>query len=308
MSLIDKFRPQKWEDVIGQDHIVKVLQKVAEHPNDYPKNFIFNGGFGTGKTTCARLFQKSLPNSFLLELDVSEVGNIESMKDIKATIDHVFSFSSDYRFIIFDEIQEASKKSQSLLLKTLEDNLGVNLFFIFCTTDKSKIIDTIRSRCIELDFKLIGTDDITKTLVRIIGEEKIVINEHDLDLIVRKANGHLRNAISYLDKYNLDPDNFKYLMLDSTDALKKYIFDVDKGNVNDIMAYPVSVLSSDLNYLMSVVIQRKIDTQSIYCVRLLELYMKYKHSIDSVEDVISVLNILRKITFTELKNERTKVS
>ena len=184
----------------------------------------------------------------------------------------------------------------------------MNLFFIFCTTDKSKIIDTIRSRCIELDFKLIGTDDITKTLVRIIGEEKIVINEHDLDLIVRKANGHLRNAISYLDKYNLDPDNFKYLMLDSTDALKKYIFDVDKGNVNDIMAYPVSVLSSDLNYLMSVVIQRKIDTQSIYCVRLLELYMKYKHSIDSVEDVISVLNILRKITFTELKNERTKVS
>ena len=299
-SLIDRYRPSTFEEVIGQEHIVTILKKIAEHPNNYPKNFIFNGGFGTGKTTCARLFQKNLKNSTILELDVSEVGNMEDMKSIKATIDNVFSYSSDYRVLIFDEIQESSKKAQSLLLKTLEDNLGVNLFFIFCTTDKSRIIDTIRSRCIELDFKMIAHDDILKHLRSIIEKEAIVIDEPNLALIVRKSKGHLRNAINYLDKYNLAPEDFKVLVMDSTEVLSRYLFNVDKGNIDEIASYPVSVLAEDLNYLISTVISKKIDTHFLYCRELLEVYCKYKNVVESAEDIAGVLMILRKLSFNSV--------
>jgi len=220
-ALIDKYSPVNWDDIVGQDWIVKFFKSIIQNPEKFPRNFILNGARGTGKTSIARIFVNELNKkykSFSYEFDVS-ILNKDSIKDIKDRIDNVFSFSNDYRILIFDEIQTSSSSAQSVFLKTLENNIfddkiDRKIYFFFLTTDSSKIIDTIHSRCIELDFLLISDEDIEKRLKYIIEKENIQITDEKIKKIIELSEGHLREAIILLDKYLIVGENFNNFIMD----------------------------------------------------------------------------------------------
>ena len=298
--LTDKYRPSKFDEIVGQKHIIPVMKDVISNPDKYPKNFIFSGPWGTGKSTLCRSFANEIPNSHYYEYDVSIVGNVESMKDVKSMIDNVFTFSKDYRIVVFDEIQEASKKAQAVLLKTLEDNMDSKIFFIFATTEKSKIIDTIRSRCIEFDFHLISPDEMKEYLKAIISLEGITVPEVIQEKIIEKASGHMRDALNLLDKFLITKENFLQVIEDSTDHLYDYLFK-NKENIAILLQYPSTILVKDLNFMMKKYVTENISKDYHNVVNLFELYMKYKNQITTLEDVVAVLSILKRFVFTTIK-------
>lgn len=305
-ALVDKYRPDNFADVIGQQHIIKILTNILKDPNKYPSAIILNGPFGVGKTTIARIFATELSKirkSHIYEFDGSIIGNKESLKDIKNRIDSVFKFSKDFRVLIFDEMHRTLKISQDLFLKTLEDNIidgssVRNIYFFFVTTDSSKFIDTLKSRCIELNFYLISNEDIFNRIKYISEKENININENDINRIVDSSKGHLRDAIINLDVYSISKENFNELLFNTQRMLYDFIF---KGidNIKKISIVPVNILIVDLNTIVLKYVDHTLDNNFFETLQFLELYFKYKNYISTIEDFTAVIKILSK--FNKLK-------
>jgi DNA polymerase III gamma/tau subunit len=310
-ELLDKYNPNTWDELVGQDHIVSYFKKIIKEPLKYPHNYILNGGYGTGKTSTANIFYnelKKVKNTFKYDFDASVIGNKEDMKNIKSVIDNIFIFSQDFRVIIFDEIQEASKSSQSLFLKTLENKNSdylkdKNLYFFFLTTDSSRLIPTIISRCIELNFLFISSDDVRKRINQITEIEQIFIDERSVNLIIEKCEGHLRDAIKLLNVYMIMKDEFKNIICNTQKIIYEYMF-TDNKTINDIKIFPVNILIKDLNKLFTKIINRNIDESFLNIIQLFELYMKYKNYVTTIDDFISVMNILKK--FISMKGQTFK--
>ena len=301
MSLVDIYAPKKWDELIGQNHIVKFLKTLINDPDKYPKNIIFNGPFGTGKTSTVRIFSSELnkiKNTKYYEFDLAVIGNKDALKEIKKRIDNLYKYSKDYIILVFDEIQQANKAAQSVFMKTLEDNILDdnsirNIFFFFLTTDSSKIIDTISSRCIDLNFLYISYDDIKKRLLDIIEKEKINISNDHLDKIIDLSEGHLRDAIKLIDKYIISGKNFKELFFDLRNLLYNYIF-TDTVDINNIVIFPVNVLLRDLGKVVLKYVDLNVDKDYINVLNFLSLYMKYKNYIDKIEEFVTVIKLLKK--------------
>lgn len=305
-SLVDKYIPTTWEDLVGQTSIIKFFKNVIQNPSKFPKNFILNGSRGTGKTSSSRIFVNDLNKKMKTasyEYDVSII-NKEFVKEIKDRIDNQFSFSKDYRVLIFDEIQTANVASQSVFLKTLEnnildDNSDRNIYFLFLTTDSSKIINPIKSRCIQLNFLLLNNEDIKKRLRQIINLEGIVITEETLTSIAELSEGHMRDAIILLDTYLIMGDDFKANMLDSKSLLYDFIF-INKSLLESIIIFPVNTLIKDLNKIILKYVEDTIDKDFMFVVQFFKLYIQYKYYIKSIEDFMSVIKILQKF----IKNKK----
>jgi DNA polymerase III subunit gamma/tau len=298
MYLVDKYRPTTFDEVVGQDHVIKILKKIIQNPENFPKNFIFCGEYGTGKTTISRVFGKILTNDlYVKEYDMRVLGNVESMKDLKNFIDNVLKFKKEKAVLIFNEIQTASSGAQDFFLDTLEDNKDKNTYFIFTTTNVEKMLDTVRSRCAyEFAFKLIQPELIKEHILKICKLENIEINDEAINLIIKKSKRHMRDAINLIDLYKIDPDMFKETIMDTTELLDNYIFK-GKEIINEITSYPVNNLKEDLSVLISDYIQS--DGNLMFKIMLFENYMKYKNYVDCIEDFIAVINILKKIYRTK---------
>ena len=302
MELCDKYSPKTWDDLIGQDRVINIFKNIIKFPNKFPKNLILNGAFGTGKTSSARIFASELnkiKHTRTYEFDLTSIGNKNELKEIKSRIDNMYKHTRDYLVLIFDEIQEASSQAQSLFMKTLEDNIkddntDRNIYFLFVTTDSSKLIDTLVSRCIELNFCFISPKDIRTRLDYIIQEEKINITDKYIEKIIDLSEGHLRNAIKLLNKYLLAGDNIDNIFFDTQKILKDYIFSKDVVNINNIVIYPVNILVRDLNKVIIKYIDSNIDNNYMRVLKLMEIFFKFRNYINSIEDFISVIKILKK--------------
>ena len=305
-ALVDKYRPSNFDSIVGQQHIIKILKNILKDPNRYPSSVILNGPFGVGKTTIARIFAKELSKirkSHIYEFDGSIIRNKDSVEDIKKRIDGVFKFSNDFRVLIFDEMQRVLNATQALFLKTLEDNiiddcLDRNIYFFFVTTDSSKLIPPIRSRCMELNFYLILKEDIFNRIKYISEKENIDITESDINRIADLSKGHLRDAIINLDIYNISKESFNELLFNTQKMLYDFIF---KGvdNIKKISIIPVNILIVDLNTIMLKYIDYNLNNNFFETLQFLELYFKYKNYISTIEDFIAVIKILNK--FNKLK-------
>lgn len=310
MTLNDKYRPDSWNNLVGQEHIIDFFTSLLKNPKKYPTSFILNGPYGIGKTSCARIFYNELNKIFkskYIEYDLSVIGNKESLKDVKFYIDNLLKFTKDYKVIVFDEVQETSSQAQSLFMKTLEDNFVYddqlrNIYFFFVTTNSDKLIDTIISRCVELNFNLISKKILIERLKYICDEENIKIKENELNKIIEYSRGHLRDALKLLDVYLINGELFNLTTCDIQNLLNGYLFD-DIVDIDKIIIKPVNKLINDFNLVVLKYVEKNIDKKYFEVLKFMELYLKYKNNIICIEDFISVLKILKKF-IVSLRNKK----
>jgi len=215
-----KWRPQRFEDVVGQEHITSTLKNAIKE-NRIAHAYLFTGPRGVGKTTTARILAKtlncenrndsepcnecemckSIQNSQLIdiiEIDGASNRGIDEIRTLRDSVKYSPS-RGKYKVYIIDEVHMLTRESFNAFLKTLEEP-PEHIIFIFATTDVHKVPLTIISRCQRYDFRRIQLDKIKETLKKIADEEKIKIDDKTLTIIAKKADGALRDAESYFDQ------------------------------------------------------------------------------------------------------------
>ena len=218
-ALYRKWRPQRFEDVVGQRAIVTALKNQIT-ANRVGHAYLFTGVRGTGKTTCAKIFAKAvnclhpvngdpcgeceickgIDNGSILdvvEMDAASNNGVDDIRDLRDETAYTPS-ACKYKVYIIDEVHMLSTAAFNALLKTLEEP-PAHVIFILATTEIQKVPATILSRCQRYDFTRIGPEDIARRVEYIAGEEKLELSPDGADLIARLADGALRDALSILD-------------------------------------------------------------------------------------------------------------
>lgn len=203
-SLAIKYRPTTFDDVVEQGSIKIILRQQLD--NDETKNaYLFCGGAGTGKTTCARIFANEI-NRFQgnpIEMDAASNSSVDDVREIIQQA-KTKSLDSEYKVFIIDECHSLSNTAWQALLKLIEEPPAKSIF-IFCTTDPQKIPKTILSRVQRYDFQRISHDGIMNRLFNILENESELMPEIDweataVDYIAKIADGGMRDAITLMDK------------------------------------------------------------------------------------------------------------
>ena len=218
-ALYRKWRPQRFEDVVGQRAIVTALKNQIT-AGRVGHAYLFTGVRGTGKTTCAKIFAKAvnclhpeggdpcgkceickgIDNGSLLdvvEMDAASNNGVDDIRDLRDETAYTPS-ACQYKVYIIDEVLMLSTAAFNALLKTLEEP-PAHVIFILATTEIQKVPATILSRCQRYDFTRIGPEDIARRVEYIAGEEKLELTSDGAELIARLADGALRDALSILD-------------------------------------------------------------------------------------------------------------
>jgi DNA polymerase-3 subunit gamma/tau len=203
-----KYRPQIFEDVIGQQAITNTLDNAIKN-NHLAQALLFTGPRGVGKTTCARILAKKINQASggdleedfafnIFELDAASNNSVDDIRNLNEQV-RIPPQTGKYKVYIIDEVHMLSQAAFNAFLKTLEEP-PAHAIFILATTEKHKIIPTILSRCQIFDFKRIGVLDTKKYLEKIAVQEHIDAEDDALHIIAQKADGALRDALSIFDR------------------------------------------------------------------------------------------------------------
>jgi DNA polymerase-3 subunit gamma/tau len=218
--LARKYRPQRFSDVVGQEHVTQTLANAIKK-NRIAHAYLFAGPRGTGKTTIARIFAKCLnctggPKAEfddndprcreiaegrsldVLEIDGASNRGIEEVRELRDTVKYAPA-TSKFKIYIIDEVHMLTKEAFNALLKTLEEP-PAHVKFMFATTEPEKVLPTILSRCQRFDLRRIPAALIVKHLAQIAELEKVKVDEAALYAIARGAEGCMRDAESTLDQ------------------------------------------------------------------------------------------------------------
>jgi DNA polymerase-3 subunit gamma/tau len=220
LVLARKWRPQNFQDLIGQEHVSQTLKNAID-TDRVAHAFLFTGARGVGKTSAARIFAKALncihgPTATpcnvcpacleitngtsvdVFEIDGASNNGVDEVRELRENIKYLPS-SSRYKLFIIDEVHMLSNSAFNALLKTLEEP-PPHVKFIFATTEPHKVPITILSRCQRFDFKRIPLPQLLERLRYIIDQEQVAMSTEALMLVARKGDGSMRDALSTLDQ------------------------------------------------------------------------------------------------------------
>ena len=280
-ALYRKYRPQTFNDIVGQNHIVSVLKNAIDK-NQISHAYLFYGSRGTGKTSIAKIFANEVnsnevyqkENVDIIEIDAASNNGVDEVRDIKEAIKFLPT-EGKYKVYIIDEVHMLTTAAFNALLKTLEEP-PAHVIFILATTEIHKIPATILSRCQRFEFKNLSQDQLIDRLRYIAKEENLVIEEAAIEKIATLAKGGLRDAISILDQVS----NY------AEEISLNHILEVTSSiSEDDILEFYRSLLQGDV-------------TKSL---------LKYNEFVSQAKDTKLLLNDLINVTrdivvFKNLKN------
>ncbi len=342
-----KWRPQKFSEVVGQEHITATL-KNAINTNRIAHAYLFTGPRGVGKTTTARILAKSLNclnpkdaepcnecemcksirdnQSFdIIEIDGASNRGIDEIRTLRESVKYAPT-RGKFKVYIIDEVHMLTRESFNAFLKTLEEPPG-HTIFIFATTDVHKVPLTIISRCQRFDFRRIQLNTIKELLGKIAKEENIEIDDKTLTIISKKADGALRDAESYFDQVvsfcgnKIDPttvshmlnlvDDELYFMISDAVLTKQFktVFEVTKLLFENGWDFVdfIDGLTEHFRNILTVILTER--TELIETAEVYrEKYLNYLYKFTE-GDLLRLLNFLNK-TQQELRysqNQKLKV-
>lgn len=200
----EKYRPSKFEDIVGQEEIIKRVKNLTNSLNI--PHMLFAGPAGTGKSTLAIIVAKDLFKEYwrenYLELNASDARGIDVIRQEVKNFARTKSLGSvPFKIIFLDEADALTREAQQALRRTMENFTGTCRFVLSCNYS-SKIIDPIQSRCVVFRFKLLEKKDVDKVIRRISENEKITIDEKALNVLYEGSEGDCRRAINLLQASN----------------------------------------------------------------------------------------------------------
>ncbi len=328
-ALYRKYRPKNFEDVVGQDFVIKTL-KNSITCNKVSHAYLFYGPRGIGKTTIAKIFAravncehskdgnpcencsactKSKDNQTvdIIEIDAASNNGVDEIREIKSKANIVPS-DLKYKVYIIDEVHMLTSGAFNALLKTLEEP-PKHVIFILATTDPQKVSETIVSRCQCYSFKRITEKKIVEKLDQICEKEKIDINEEVLKQIALSSNGGLRDSISSLDKiasYKQDLINMEdYLEINdmvSSQEIENFIDVILSGNIKKFILMFNQYYCNGKNLI-------EIINQSIYYLRniMMDYYLENKPLKFRIESYQFLIDLLNEKMFDIKKSSNPKI-
>ena len=219
VALYRKYRPKRFEDVIGQEHITRTLQNQIEH-DQIGHAYLFTGTRGTGKTSVAKIFAKAVnclhpihgsacgecenckrleqENDInIIEIDAASNNKVDDIRQIREKV-RFMPVGAKYKVYIVDEVHMLSDSAFNALLKTLEEPPPY-VIFILATTEVHKLPQTILSRCVRFDFRLVSVEELSRHLAKVFDKESIKYDEESLKIIASAGEGSVRDTLSIAD-------------------------------------------------------------------------------------------------------------
>ena len=260
LALYRKYRPDNFDDVVGQDKVVKVIEHAIE-ANRISHAYLFSGPRGTGKTTTAKIIARMVNctnlvdgkpcgvceccknifnNNDVVEIDAASNNGVDEIRELRDKVNLVPTLAK-YKVYIIDEVHMLTVQAFNALLKTLEEPPS-HVIFILATTEPHKIPLTIASRCQKFQFSKVSDDQIVNRLRQIVGNENVQITDDALYEIARLSDGGMRDAINFLDQLISYKDS--EITIDdvyqvngsvSYDDIYKFIVDINAGNKSEII-------------------------------------------------------------------------
>ncbi|MBL7665455.1 MAG: DNA polymerase III subunit gamma/tau [Bacteriovoracaceae bacterium] len=319
--LARKWRPKRFQDVIGQSHITRTLQNAITH-NKIAHAYLFTGTRGVGKTSLARIFAKSLLcekpqtdgnpclkcnscQSFetsvsmdFIEIDGASNNGVENIRDLIDNAQYLPT-KGKYKVYVIDEVHMLSLSAFNALLKTLEEP-PAHVIFVLATTEPEKLIETVLSRCQKMDFKNVKSLDTEKHIREIAKTENIKFeSDYVLKTLIHQANGSMRDALSLLDQVlGLSTNNtvgeeqlLQSLGIAKTSAVREICSKILLGNFKQVNEVYKNVISENIEL-------------KVFCQQILDQFYELIQKIDDVKSVYAENLVengsLRDISVSEL--------
>ncbi len=333
-ALYRKFRPLKFEDMVGQEHITKTLKNQIM-AGRVGHAYLLNGGRGTGKTTTAKILARAvnclnpqngepcneceickaaLAGSLtdIVEMDAASNNSVDDIRAIRDEVNFLPTLAK-YRVYIIDEVHMLSAGAFNALLKTLEEP-PAHVKFILATTEPQKLPATILSRCQRFDFKKISNEDISKRLKYVCDESKIEITKEALSIISVLAEGAMRDALSILERClqegneKIDEDLVKDLVgIPKLTFISKIVEAVIEKDIETTIKTVEEIMAQgkDLNNLLWELIKYTKDILVWKTTGKLDIYSKEElKQISEISEKVSKEKLLKIIyTLSELEND-----
>lgn len=321
-----KYRPKNFDELVGQDSIKDVLVNSIKL-NKIAHAYIFTGPRGTGKTSTAKIFAKTLNcinningvscdccemcNSYnesadIIEIDAASNNGVEEIRSLRDSV-KIAPYNSKYKVYIIDEVHMLSNSAWNAFLKTLEEPPS-HVIFILATTEINKIPDTVMSRCQRFDFSKIPENLMISQLSKICKSENINVTAQALKEIAKLSNGCLRDALSYLDKISkfdteitleLIEQNFGIL---NTQKLENLYSAIENGNINDINNLlndisicgitPLNFINEFVEFLLNKIITgNNIDSDKVKFIK--DLIFKLNNIIISFNSIVNPFTLIK---------------